>query len=53
MLDHLIASEIFGLIIERPTQQEQVVIDRFGEKADVTVKVNDHRVERVGVGLFA
>ena len=35
VLDHLLAGEVLGLVVERPAQQQQVVDDRVGQVADL------------------
>ena len=53
VLDHLLAREDLGLVVERPAEQQQVVDDRVGQVADLLVEVDDHRVERLGRDLRA
>ena len=49
-LVQLLAAEEFGVVIERPAQQGQVVVDGPGKVADVAVEIDDHRIEGVGFG---
>ena len=48
MLDHLLARKIFGLVVERPAEQHQVVDDRVGQVADLAIEIDDDRIERLG-----
>ena len=48
VLDHLLAGEILGLVVERPAEQHQVVDDRVGQVADFAIEIDDHGIERLG-----
>ena len=48
VFDHLLAREEFGLIVERPAQEHQIVDDRVGQVPNFFVEINDHGVEGFG-----
>jgi hypothetical protein len=45
LLDQLLPREMFRLIVQRPTQQRQIIDDRLGQVTDLLVEVGDHWVE--------
>ena len=48
MLDHLLAGERLGPVVERPPEQKQVVHQRVRFVPDVAVEIDDHRAEALG-----
>ena len=49
MLDHLLAREVLAAIIQRPSQQQQVIDQGLGQKADLAIEIDQDRIERVDV----
>ena len=52
-LDQLVQREVLPLVVQRPAQQGQVVEQRRGQKTDLLVEIDDHRIEGGGVGRQA
>ena len=53
MLDHLVAREVLGAVVERPAEQQQVVDQRVRPVADVAVELHQHGVEALRDDLLA
>ena len=47
-VEEFLQGEVLRFVVERPAEKRDVVVDRLGQIADLTVEVDDDRVETVG-----